>query len=103
MKMMVLYHSKTGNTEKMAKVIAEGMERVDGVAAKVCPIEEVDEEWAAESRCIVLGSPIYVSSVCAAVKDWLDGPCKNASLPESSAEPLRQRIMYTAAATWESA
>ena len=33
MKMMVLYHSKTGNTEKMAKVIAEGMERVDGVAA----------------------------------------------------------------------
>lgn len=80
MKMMVLYHSKTGNTEKMAKVIAEGMERVDGVAAKVCPIEEVDEEWAAESRCIVLGSPIYVSSVCAAVKDWLDGPCKKCQL-----------------------
>ena len=76
MKMMVLYYSKTGNTRKMAEVIAQGMERVPGVQAKTCSIEEVDEAWAKESRCIVLGSPIYMASVCAAVKAWLEGPCK---------------------------
>ena len=70
MKMMVLYYSKTGNTRKMAEVIVRGMERVPGVQAKTCSIEEVDEAWAKESRCIVLGS----------VKAWLEGPCKRCEL-----------------------
>ena len=80
MKMMVLYYSKTGNTKKMADVIAQGMERVPGVQAKTCSIEDVDEAWARESKCIVLGSPIYMASVCAAVKAWLEGPCKRCEL-----------------------
>ena len=81
MKMMILYHSKTGNTKRMAEIIAKGMEQVKNVTVKVCSIEAVDEIWAKESKCIVLGSPIYVSSVSAAVKDWLDGPCKKCQLP----------------------
>ena len=65
MKMMVLYYSKTGNTKKMADVIAQGMERVPGVQAKTCSIEDVDEAWARESKCIVLGSPIYMAPASA--------------------------------------
>lgn len=80
MKMMVLYHSKTGNTKKMAEVIVQGMERIPGVQAKACSIEAVDEAWAKESKCIVLGSPIYMASVSAAVKSWLEGPCKRCEL-----------------------
>ena len=80
MKMMVLYDSKTGNTREMAEVIAQGMERVPGVQTKACSIREVDEAWARESRCIVLGSPIYMASVCAEVKAWLEGPCKRCEL-----------------------
>ncbi|MGL5436428.1 MAG: flavodoxin family protein [Lachnospiraceae bacterium] len=80
MKIMVLYYSKTGNTRKMAEIIAKGMEYVKNTQVKICSIEEIDEAWAKESKCIVLGSPIYVSSVSAAVKNWLDGPCKKCQL-----------------------
>ncbi|MCI8453743.1 MAG: flavodoxin [Lachnospiraceae bacterium] len=80
MKMAVLYYSKTGNTKKMAKIIAEGMRHVESAEVGVFSIDAIDETWAKESRCVILGSPIYVSSVCAAVKDWLDGPCRKYEL-----------------------
>ena len=76
MKLMVLYDSKTGNTKRMAEVIAEGMKRIPDTQVKVCSIADVDEMWASESSCIVLGTPTYLSSVSAAVKSWLDGPCR---------------------------
>lgn len=75
MKMTVLYFTKTGTTKRMAEVIAEGMQAVEGVAARAFPIDAIDEAWAKESRCIVLGTPIYMASVCGAVKSWLEGPC----------------------------
>jgi len=75
MKMTVLYHSKSGSTKQMAEVIAEGMMTVEGTEAKVFPIEEIDEAWAKESKCVVLGTPIYMANVCSAVKSWLEGPC----------------------------
>jgi len=80
MKMTVLYYSKSGNTKKMAEVIAEGMQSVAGVEAKAFSIEEIDEAWATESKCVVLGTPIYMASVCGAVKSWLEGPCKKYGL-----------------------
>ena len=45
MKASILYHSKTGNTKKMAEVIAEGMLSVEGVAAKAFSITEADHEY----------------------------------------------------------
>lgn len=80
MKMTVLYHSQTGNTKQMAEVIAKGMQTVDGVEAKTFPIEDIDEAWAKESKCVVLGTPIYMASVCGAVKTWLEGPCRKYGL-----------------------
>lgn len=80
MKMTVLYHSKTGNTKQMAEVIVEGIQTVEGVEAKAFPIEAIDEAWAKESKCIILGSPTYMASVCGAIKSWLDGPCRNYAL-----------------------
>lgn len=80
MKMVVLYYSKTGNTKQMAEVIAKGMRTVASVEAKAFSIEEIDEDWAKESKCIVLGTPIYMASVCGAVKSWLEGPCKKYGL-----------------------
>lgn len=74
MKMSVLYHSKTGNTKRMAQVIADGMMSVEGVEAKIFAIEEIDEAWLGESKCAVLGSPIYLANMCGAVKCWLESP-----------------------------
>lgn len=80
MKMAVLYHSKSGNTKRMAEEIAQGMMSVAGAEAKAFPIEEIDEAWVKESRCVVLGTPIYMASVCGAIKTWLEGPCKQYGL-----------------------
>lgn len=63
MKMTVLYHSVTGNTKTMAQVIAEGMMTVAGVEAKAFPIENWDAAWVKESKCVVLGTPIWL--ICA--------------------------------------
>lgn len=80
MKATVLYDSKTGHTKQMAEIIAQGMEEVQGVQARSFPLEEVDEDWAKESRCVILGSPIYMASISARVKAWLEGPCKKYQL-----------------------
>lgn len=80
MKMTVAYYSKTGTTRQMAQVISEGMMLVEGVEAKTFPLEEIDEAWAKESKCIVLGTPIYMADMCGAMKNWLEGPCKKYAL-----------------------
>lgn len=73
MKIAVIYHSVTGNTEKMAQTIAEGVRAVDGVEAQAFPIDAVDENYVAESSCVILGTPVYLASMSAQVKTWLDG------------------------------
>lgn len=80
MKTAVLYYSQTGNTKRMAEVIAKGMQNVEGVEAKAFSLEEADAEWVKESKCIVLGSPIYMASVSGAVKNWLEGSCRKYDL-----------------------
>lgn len=75
MKMTVLYHTKTGNTKQMAEEIVTGMQSVEGVEAAAFSIDEIDENWSKESRCVVLGSPIYMASISGAVANWLQGPC----------------------------
>ena len=80
MKMTVLYHSVTGNTKQMAEVIAEGMRIVENVETKTFPIEEIDEEWVKESKCVILGTPIYYASVSGAVKSFLERPCRKYEL-----------------------
>lgn len=77
MKTTVLYYSKSGNTKKMAEIIAEGMSSVEGVSAKTFSIDEIDENWIKESKCIVLGTPIYMANMCGAVKMWLEKPNMN--------------------------
>ena len=81
MKMTVLYYSKTGNTKHMAEIIAQGMEQAEGAEAKAFPLDGIDAAWAAESKCIVLGSPIYMASICAEVHAFLQGPIMKYGLP----------------------
>ena len=75
MRMTVLYYSKTGNTLKMAEAIATGMQSIAKAEAKSFSIERIDEDWLKTSKCVVVGSPIYMASVSGKVKEWLEGPC----------------------------
>lgn len=72
MKLSVLYHSKTGNTRQMAEVITSGMMAAEGAEARSMPIEDIDAQWLRDSRCIVVGTPIYVADVCGEMKSWME-------------------------------
>lgn len=71
MKASIIYHSVTGNTKKMAEIIAASMNTVEGMEVKAFPIENVDIEFAKESKCLIVGTPIYMSSTSAALHTWL--------------------------------
>ena len=72
MKLSVIYHSVSGNTARMAQVIAEGMKSVPGVEAQAFSIDAVDQDFAKESRCLVLGCPTYVADTSAQTHLWME-------------------------------
>ena len=72
MKAAILYHSVSGNTKKMADLIREGCESVEGVEARSFPVEEVDWEWVKQSRIVIFGSPTYEGTCSWQMKELLD-------------------------------
>lgn len=67
-KILLIYDSRTGNTEKMAEAVKEGAKTVQGV--------DVDE-WAslgerADYDAIVIGVPTYHHQMTEGVKNFLD-------------------------------
>jgi flavorubredoxin len=69
---MVIYHSDTGNTEKLAECVAEGARSVAGADAKVVRADELDYNAAAKADGLAIGSPDYFSYVAGQVKTIFD-------------------------------
>ncbi|MCH5376425.1 MAG: flavodoxin domain-containing protein, partial [Planctomycetes bacterium] len=58
-RILIAYHSLRGNTEQMAKAVAEGVARVDGAVAAVKRVEECSKEELQAADGIILGCPTY--------------------------------------------
>ncbi len=71
-KVLVAYHSLTGNTEKMARGVAEGAESVPGTVVEVSLVGEVRAEQLFASDAIVVGSPVYWANMSGEVKSFFD-------------------------------
>ncbi len=71
MKIVVIYDSKTGNTEKMAKALAEGA----GEHAEV-EVKKIGEAFPltiiADADGVIFGSPVYYADISNGMKDFLD-------------------------------
>lgn len=80
MKITILYDSVTGTTKRMAEAVMEGVISVQGVECKTFPINEPDEEFVKESRCVILGTPVYYASMTAAVKVWFEKSARHLGL-----------------------
>ena len=76
MKLSVIYDSKTGNTEKVAGYMTDGMNSLPGVEAKAFPITDVDYEFAKESCGIVFGCPTYAAGPTADFYRWMEQDMK---------------------------
>ena len=70
-KVLILYHSGSGNTKKMAKVIAETM-KSSTMSVTVEDVGKFDISSLPNYDSIVLGSPTYFSNVAWQVKKAID-------------------------------
>lgn len=72
MQVLVMYHSRTGNTEKLAQMIADGVRAVDGVDCVLKPAPDVTQDDFLASDGIIAGSPVYFGTMAAQLKDVFD-------------------------------
>lgn len=78
-KILILYYSRTGNTEKMAKAVAEGVRTVQGIEVELT--YQVMPEMLPNFDAIVVGMPTYHHDMTIDVKRLFEGAAvKNISL-----------------------
>ena len=75
MKMLVVYDSRSGNTEAMAYAVAEGVES-EGVEVEVKKVDEASVDELPEVDGIILGSPVYYGLPSAKIKEFIDASVK---------------------------
>jgi flavodoxin I len=71
LKVLIVYYSQTGNTEKMARAIEEGAKSVVGIDVEVKYF--VRPEELAEADAIILGMPTYYHDIGIDMKSLLEG------------------------------
>ena len=71
LKLAVIYDSTTGNTQKAAEWIAEGMREIEDVESRAFHINSVDEDFVRESKGVVIGSPSYAALMTPDMRNWL--------------------------------
>jgi NAD(P)H dehydrogenase (quinone) len=68
MKILVMYHSKTGHTKKLAEEIARGVQEVEGVTCILKTVSEISKDDFVASDGIIAGSPVYFGTMAAEMK-----------------------------------
>jgi NAD(P)H dehydrogenase (quinone) len=71
-KVLVVYDSKTGNTEKMAFAIAESVKQVKDVDVVVKKVDNTSIEDMLSADGIIMGSPTYYGQMSAKLKAIID-------------------------------
>jgi len=94
-KVLILYYSGSGNTEKMAKVIGEAM-KSSAMSITIKEVGEIDISRLPDYDSIVLGSPTYFSNVAWQVKKVIDE-----SIVHYGGEKLKGKVagIFTSAGT----
>ncbi len=71
-KVLVAYHSVTGNTEKMAQGVVDGAREVPGTSAVMKRVGQVTRDDLFSADALVVGSPVYWSNMAGEVKTFFD-------------------------------
>jgi NAD(P)H dehydrogenase (quinone) len=74
-KVLVTYYSKSGNTEKLAQLIAEYLTSHD-VEADLVPVQQVDIDTLPSYDGFIVGSPNYFGTMAWPVKKFIDDSIK---------------------------
>jgi NAD(P)H dehydrogenase (quinone) len=69
---LVVYHSASGNTEKMAQGVAEGAKAVSGTRVVLKRVSETAADDLLSSDAVIVGSPVYFGNMSGEVKTFFD-------------------------------
>ena len=71
-KVLVTYHSLSGNTERMAEAVADGVKSVSGTEVVLKRVGKVTADDLFSADAVVVGSPVYWSNMSGEVKTFID-------------------------------
>ena len=71
-RMLIIYYTRSGNTETMAEHVAEGARGVKGLQVDVRSVDAVKPDDLLEPDAIVVGSPVYFGTMAAEIKKIID-------------------------------
>ena len=70
-KVLIVYYTRSGNTEKMARLVAEGA-KAAGADVVLKTVEKTEVEELLEADGIILGSPTYYGHSSGRMRTFLD-------------------------------
>lgn len=75
-RILVLYDSWTGNTEKMAFAVVEGVKQVGGIEVVLKKVDATNLEDLLEADGIIIGSPTFYGQMSGKLKTLIDRSVK---------------------------
>lgn len=74
-KIIIIYYSRSGNTEKMAKIVEEGIKK-EGIEVILKKVEDTDVQELLNYDGIIIGTPTYYGSMAWPIKKLFDDSVK---------------------------
>jgi NAD(P)H dehydrogenase (quinone) len=74
-KILIVYDSRSGNTEKMAHAVSEGVSE-EGVDVEVKRVDDASVDELPGVDGLILGSPVYYGLPTAKIKEFIDDSVK---------------------------
>lgn len=71
-KILIGYHTFTGNTEKMAKAVAEGARAVTGIEVVLKKVTQLNAEDFVSADAVALGAPNTFGGMAGAMREFFD-------------------------------
>ena len=71
-KILIIYHSQTGNTRQMAESVARGAASIERVEVVLKNAADATLEDLIDCDGLVIGSPEYFGSMAGMIKDFFD-------------------------------
>lgn len=72
LRILLAYHSETGNTAKLAQAVREGALAAGGVEVMMRKTSEVTERDMTSADAVLVGTPVYWGSLSGQTKSFLD-------------------------------
>ncbi|MFN0110724.1 MAG: flavodoxin family protein [Blastocatellia bacterium] len=71
-KILIVYHSRGGHTEAMAKAVAEGAKKIPQAEVTLKKVGDVKCQELLATDALIVGSPVYWSNMAGEVKSFFD-------------------------------